>query len=550
MRQQLLITFLAAVLILCLTSLTMANPVSQEFPLANGWNAVFLEVEPADPDPTAVFAGISGQLVSVWMWNPNTGTVEFIQNPEVPVPEQSTWLAYYPPAGDGAPDELQSLILSNLHAIHGNRAYLIQTDAAATLTVSGEPLLPEIDWKTNAFNLVGFHLTADGEGTYEDFFSAYPEFTDASGNLSDIYWMNNGTGQWQKVVDPAAENMVKGQPLWIYCRGSSEFTGTVRVQVEQSGRLDFGEILSMQDIVIYNISDDAQSISLNLDPPTFPLYYQLPPTSEDLVSWTPFSSGYTSPEAISAGETLRLRLGVKRSDLAPGEDAAANLTLPASNGSQVMIPVSVKGVNFSGLWAGHVTLDQVNQIHEGDDSTLQPTGSKFTFRLLLHHDGSSTRILNQAVEVLSGESYVLYSDNIPVQGTFGRRISAPAFGNFTGSSHNQQMTPSGSFGTDGTSLTVSWIMAAADPLNPFIHAFNPEHKSSNLDYGEYEIARDITLTFGGSVDGTGNFIGWGSSEVGGIYEETFSGLSRDNIQVKGTFRIRKISNISTLNPGL
>jgi len=525
--------------------LALGAPITRTFNLQSGWNAIYLDIEPEDAEPATVFSGIS-QVESVWLWNANAGTVEFIQNPEELEPAEAPYLTWLP----------ANAILSNLGAIHGNQAYLIKTTAVCQLTINGEPLMPRVTWKPNSFNLVGFHLDSAYVTNFDSFFGSYPEFQQSDGSPADIYVLDSN-GQWEKTSP--TDMMQPGEAFWIYCRGSSKFTGTVRVQVEQNGRLDFGEILSMQDIVIYNLSDAPQSISLAfLNPTTFPLYYQNPPTAEVLISWSPMSGGYESPEAIGVGESLRLRLGVKRAELTAGVTYEANLELPGSTdskGSRVVIPLSVTGVDFSGLWAGHVTLDQVNEINSlggADANTPQDTGSEFTFRLILHHDGSSiTKILNQAVEVLSDENVFIYSDNldsISSEDTLGRRISAPAFGHFSGGSNNQQMTPNGSFGVDGSTLNVKWTMTVDDPLNPFIHAFNHEHRPDNISYGTYEIKRDITLIFGGGDDGSADFIGWGSSEIGGIYEETFSGLANAEINVKGTFRLRKISDIETLNP--
>ncbi|MCP5047934.1 MAG: hypothetical protein GY940_12230, partial [bacterium] len=149
MRRKLLHTlFFTTLASYFLTNPAFAAQISQNFSLASGWNAVFLEVDPVDDDPAAVFDGISDQLVSVWMWNPNTGTVEFIQNPAELTPANPHYLTYIP----------DNPVLTTLHAIHGNKGYLFQTSEAATLTVTGEPLLPKIDWKPNSFNLVGFHL--------------------------------------------------------------------------------------------------------------------------------------------------------------------------------------------------------------------------------------------------------------------------------------------------------------------------------------------------------------------------------------------------------
>jgi len=56
---------------------------------------VFLEVEPPSPDPAVVFSSVP-DLQSVWMWNPDTGTVQFVQDPNTLLPEEPRWLVYIP----------------------------------------------------------------------------------------------------------------------------------------------------------------------------------------------------------------------------------------------------------------------------------------------------------------------------------------------------------------------------------------------------------------------------------------------------------------------
>ena len=41
-------------------------------------------------------------------------------------------------------------------------------------------------------------------------------------------------------------------------------------------------------------------------------------------------------------------------------------------------------------------------------------------------------------------------------------------------------------------------------------------------------------------------LSWGSSEIGGIYRETITGLHRDTLKIKGTFLLRKVSEIGSL----
>ncbi len=554
MRNSVQKTFsLACFLCLILTHQVDGAPVSQIFELENGWDAILLEVDPVDPDPESIFAGISDQLVSVWMWNSNTGTVEFIQDPTELTQSNPQFLSYLPDNPGFA---------NSLHAIQGNSAYLIQTSGTATLTVTGEPLLPQMDWKPNSFNLAGFHLKSGSETTFNSFFSPYPEFQDADGNLTEIYVLDNNTAEWQQVLATDTDLMQKGEAFWVYCRGSSQFPGTMRVQTEQSSRLDFGTVLSTQDIRITNISDAWQHFTIGQSSSNIPLYYQYYNPDTKTTDWYSFADDAYDELDLLSGESHTLRIGVKRDGLDAGTFYETNLVLYGSSdskGTEIAIPVSVTGTDYRGLWVGQVTLNQVNEVHSlngADTETLKNTGSEFSFRLILHYDGITTKLLNQVVQLWSAtEGPVLVTEdaNLASLGPLtlrdgrpvGRRISAPAFGTlYEGTSVIHAKTMGSGFGSDGIQLEVLLekpVGAEEDRTNPFVHQYNPDHQ----DYYAFQISRTITLTFG-PIDGTSNFIGWGSSEVGGIYLESITGLHKDTIRMKGTFKLHKVSDITTL----
>ena len=108
--------------LLFMTTGVKAESITQTITLSPGWNAIFLEVEPDNgPLPADVFGSILDpiipDLISVWTWNPNTGTVEFIQNSEEVIPDQRNMLVYYtdpPPA-----------LESTMNSVPGNKAYLL-----------------------------------------------------------------------------------------------------------------------------------------------------------------------------------------------------------------------------------------------------------------------------------------------------------------------------------------------------------------------------------------------------------------------------------------
>jgi hypothetical protein len=552
------ITLLTMLLLLTGISTTQAETVSQTITLNPGWNAVFLEVQPESTAPSDVFAEVTN-LQSVWRWNPNTSTVEFIQDPEVPVPTGSLWLVYYP----GQP------LLTNLHAIHGETAYLINLGGAqnVTWTVTGEPAMPRIDWKANSFNFVGFHLAPGDEPLFGDFFSS-----SLAHDGQEIYILNGGN--WEKVAAPATTSMLRGEAFWIYCKGSSEFTGPLSIQLQQGTGLHYGKTLQEQDVILRNNSPAQKSVSLDLPALNDTVYYWVFDPDNEVAGWTAFPSSLDV--TIPAGESQKLRLGVKRAGLTADTLYAANMTVSDAAGTQILVPVSVTGISYAGLWVGDATITRVSEPANGSDpETPVKTGSEFSFRLILHAgDSGPVRLLNHVIQMWQegtwkpdpndlsklivdepGHFVLLVDDSlIPLYSgvalrdgqLVGRRISAPAFPVLTA---DQGEMAAGSLNPSaGNILSRDITLLANDPTNPFRHMYHPDHK---LPEQSYQVTRSITLTFaeedqeGRPITGIPT-LGWGSSEIGGIYKEDITGLHRDKLHIEGTFLLHKVSNVGTL----
>ena len=78
--------------------------------------------------------------------------------------------------------------------------------------------------------------------------------------------------------------------------------------------------------------------------------------------------------------------------------------------------------------------------------------------------------------------------------------------------------------------------------------YHPDHKLSEQSY---QVTRSISLTFaeedqeGRPITGVPT-LGWGSSEIGGLYQEAITGLHRNTLHMEGTFLLHKVSNVGTL----
>jgi hypothetical protein len=535
-----------------------AEPVNQVVTLEAGWNAVFFEVEPSNTDPAVVFAGLGANLLSVWTWNPNAGTVEFIQNPVQLIPSSPQMLNYQP-------NDPQNIV-TNLHAIHGNQAYLIHVSAGATLTVTGEPKVPNINWKPNSFNLVGFHVNADNPPLFHDFFepSSAHNGDFVSGRATpEIYQLDNASSSWVPVLSPSVP-MKKGEAFWVYTQGSSEFNGPVAVQLERADGLHYGDTLTRQDVVFKNDSNEQQTISMSLSagaPSNRLFYWKLNETS-NIFEWATFPPANL---AIAPGESERLSLGVKRDGLSAADPLAGNIDVEAG-GTVFQIPLSLEGIDVAGLWVGQAVVNRVNEVKEPFSVDPTPTGSAFSFRIIVHvDDGGQARLLSHVIQMWDENlpngpaGPVLFTDDGLMPNytgttmrdgkTVGRRISAPAFHDF-----GQSEPMGGNFGIQAGVLTTTLNLPENDPTNPFIHRYHKDHLIPGDDTPEdqkYSIERAIKLTFqdqdadGNNIVGS-NGLGWGSLDMGGVYQETINGIHKKELTIKGTFLLHRVSKKGSL----
>jgi hypothetical protein len=532
-----------------------AEPVNQVVTLEAGWNAVFFEVEPTNIDPDVVFASLGANLLSVWTWNPNAGTVEFIQNPTQLIQSSPQMLNYQP-------DDPQNIV-TNLYAIRGNQAYLIHVSAGATLTVTGEPKVPNTNWKPNSFNLVGFHVNADNLPLFYDFFepSSAHNGDFVSGRATpEIYVLDNATSLWTAV--DASIPMKKGEAFWVYTQGSSKFNGPVAVQLERADGLHYGDTLTRQDVVIKNDSDEQQTISMSLSEgaPSNRLFYWKLNEAVNIFEWVTFPPANL---AIAPGESERLSLGVKRDGLSSTDSLAGNIDVEAG-GTVFQIPLSLEGIDVAGLWVGQAVVNKVSEV-QSSTSEITPAGSEFSFRIIVHvDDGGQARLLSHVIQMWDENlpngpaGPVLFTDDGLMSNytgitmrdgkTVGRRISAPAFHNFG------QSALDGSFGIQAGELKTMLNLPADDPTNPFIHRYHKDHLvpgDNTPPEQKYSIDRDIKLTFqdqdadGNNIVGSSG-LGWGSLDMGGTYQETINGIHREELTIKGTFLLHRVSKKGSL----
>jgi hypothetical protein len=197
---------------------------TQTITLNPGWNAVYLEVEPAASSPSVIMTNTPVDIVANF-FDPGVSP-QFISNPSVSLFKLAGWGVWY---AESRPDAF----LKSLHALYGRQAYLVHATSPCSLNITGTVIPAMIKWTPDAFNFVGFSVSASSPPTFAQFFAGSPAL-----RHNKIYRLVNSV--WRQVTDPAAELMRSGESFWIYCSGSSTYQGPLRVETTTSQGIVLG----------------------------------------------------------------------------------------------------------------------------------------------------------------------------------------------------------------------------------------------------------------------------------------------------------------------
>src|SRR5262245_51804293 len=174
---------------------------TQQIQLHQGWNSVFLEVAPSNAAPEAVFANAPISIAATYF--PLANSVEFVTDPVRINFKKEGWAVWYAPGRTDA-------FLTSLHAIDGNRSYLIYSESEFTWSIEGYVSLEAVRWKSDSFNHVGFCVDAQSPPTFGKFFGGSGAHRQAR-----IYRLVSE--RWSRVTEPDATPMRAGEAFWVYC---------------------------------------------------------------------------------------------------------------------------------------------------------------------------------------------------------------------------------------------------------------------------------------------------------------------------------------------
>jgi hypothetical protein len=207
----------------CGVCVDAASTRTQTVTLQAGWNAVFLEVQPAASAPTNVFTHPNIQTVA---WFRKGGLdAKYIRNPGDAPWRSEGWSVWYAPSQPDA-------VLTDLHDIRAGQSYLIRASAATTLNITGEARLTQLEWQPNNCTFTGLPVSDTQGPTFQQFFAGSPAHA-----RHRIYRLENGV--WKIVRNPATARAKAGEAYWIQTDGASRYQGPIRLNLPASGEIDF-----------------------------------------------------------------------------------------------------------------------------------------------------------------------------------------------------------------------------------------------------------------------------------------------------------------------
>jgi hypothetical protein len=583
--------FLGGCLCILFLSSSFAQWLTQTIPLRPGWNAVYLTVQPEPSACDSVFGGYP--VESVWMWNKRFSPAEFSEGPDQILPQNPHWLVWLPGTNPES-------FLSTVFRLEAGGSYLVKVATNASpfsLSLKGQPKLPQLDWYPHALNLVGFPVNPVSPPTFASFFSHVAGVDTSLGQDNQLFILD-ALGRGKVIARPDRTNLQAGVAYWIKCKGDMDYIGPLEISPASGGGLDFGLVIQEQDLTIQNISTTATyTVRVQEEaseiPPTgqaelagsVPLSFLYNDIVNNVLTWSNMPAQGLS-HTLGAGERWQIRFGVRRNDMAPFVSSSTNgaayqsiLKITDSGQSLLFrLPVvaekeGVRRLAFAsaggelgqhhpneGLWVGRAVVSAVS-CPAYTSNALLPVASALPFRLILHVDAyGQVKLLQRVTFAWVGSEtnggFLLYArdSSVPTNTLEVNRLTAVAFPIMDPVVLTNCLTNAVSTGL--TNLLCGTVTTKYDdPTNPFLHKYHPLHDNKDWNFQPYAtnmetfvVQRDITLDLTGNVitNGASNPY-WGIDEIGGLYEETVLGVRQQPIFVRGNFYLQRVSRLNELH---
>lgn len=558
--------------------------VTQSIELQPGWNAVYVEIEPENNDIETIFSGIP--VASVWRWIPEKLGSDFLVNPAEGLMNLEGWYGYFP-------EPKPEAFLSNLYTLSANTAYLVKLEGSVSKTIqlTGKPVYVKKKWRTNGFTLTGFPLVAGQEPSFGDFFANSPA------HQGQPVYQLSPQGVWEAVDDPYLQRMKSGEAYWFYTNGTSRYQGMINVTIEQGESMEYRQAFTEMDLVLSNLSDVTNFVSLNrLNGSSLPMKF----LNEDLetgeIAWPDLP--VTKVFEMQPGEDLVVTLAVDRLSfieqrmeqvfsitneqgakvlIHAGGSTLQPLVLPTGNSQGDNLKLAANQNSYAGLWVGTARVRAVSQAQNGGVNP-KPVGDPFPIRVMMHVDATGrVKLVKNVVQMWQDGTYRVSPKDpdlleVDEPGRYVLLTRDELIPNYSGitkrsgqSAGIRYSTVAYDFNGDDIEMNgefqlseqvnVSLLIDPNMPTNPFRHKYHPDHDNLDAQFLNYkqeafQVTREMEFLFtehNPKYPDVADPPGWGVTLMGGTFRETLTGLHKNAIFVSGDFRLTRVSSTAILN---
>lgn len=557
-------------LLLFFATAAQAQWQSESYDLKGGWNSIYLHGDATHASPDELFAS-NPEVVEVWRWNSNPSQLQFTTSPMLPAPGTPEWNMW-----------VRGGTANTLTQMSGQAGYLVKCNGtsanAYSVTIPQRPLPPSAVWVRNGANFLGFPSFKNGANypSFSQFFATFPAAIAANTKIFKYVGGDLGPANPIQVFSPTAEKLDRNEAYWFSAEVVGDFYAPLDVSLSNSKGIDFGR--SGSDIVarLYNRTAAVVTITLTgsssaavpVVPAGLPAVEGDVPLTRRILDpatgiWTETPVSAQNTLQIGPQSSVEVHFGIDRSQMT-GSNGAVYASLlkitDSSNLVDMVLPVRASVGALAGLWIGEASV--TNVVSKVATSPGSTTARPYPLRMLIHVDDDGTaRLLSQVflgtLDAVGDPQGVCIKE---IQLKQDLKASALRFSVAhmpldrviedlgTGNSGNMSLG-----GTMVRTLSVDY----REGTNPFVHLYHPDHDNkdarpdgSSIPKGNgeesYTITRQFTFQFASTAPAGSNATGWGTQTIGGNYSEVLSGVHKEDIQLSGTFELRRVSEIGSI----
>ena len=562
-------------LLALLPAAAFASYISETVTVSKGWNAVYIESTPENPDAAAFFADLAVTKASCYLSSVYSTTAQLADDGREISQKPVSHLVY----------DLHDEVNSTLKNIVGGQCYFLFATNAAIRTFLGVPQLPHVSWQVSAGGFATFAPVSAPVG---------------ESMLSTTYFGEGPCGATHAGVphsvwgsDPVAPSIapvnafnrkpkVEGGKVYAFeSDAAGEWPGVIDVATDLGG-LDFSDGVAKASVIVRNAGTQEREVRLSLadsarEGDVRPqLFIYIPPGAASRSSWTEFAS---TNVVLSAGESRTFVFQCDKSAMADGVNYAAVLAVEDLSGTKmrVRLPVSAvkdveregAGAYPTGLWIGQARMTQVSDV----EGNLKKAGGEMKGTLLLHVDGEGKTTLLQRIVVAQEKDAdgawrtTLYGDldDVP-SGVAARRVSSVFIDTANRAVPGEANTDT-SASEFGREATFRFTVDERSKENPFRHPWHPDHDGKQADYSAPSPSGDVPSNFIGSIKPESFSVtnqvvfAWSDDNGRNTYSKTpeettfgrldwkLTGLAKHPIMMRGIFALKRVCDAVEIKQG-